>query len=179
MAGTTLSRCSDLISIINQGLECREESLISAHCDQDVFERINVMSNNPAKELSQAFDKRRVALRRQSWLKMSRIFLHVTWKYNASPYKGPCVLMHGRPSTYCFTKGILDKLGRREIRESLSKIDGFVVGSQLWEFHPDERNQIGCFSYQIDQTPSQRERWLQARVLSGHWKAKNQCEVIQ
>lgn len=158
MTTTAQSRCSDLVSILDQGLECREKSLIRPDCDQDVLERINVMSHNPAEELGQTFDKRWVALRRQSGFITSRMLFHATWKCNAFPYKGPCVLMHGRSSTYRFAKSILDKLGRGEIWESLSKIDGFVVSSQLWEFHPGARNQIRqfSFSYQIDQALSQR-----------------------
>lgn len=84
-------------------------------------------------------------------IKTSRMLSHITWKCKASTctYKGPCVLMHGGSSTYRFTKSILDKLGRGEIGESLSKIDGFVIGSQLWEFHPGERNPIRCFSFSV------------------------------
>lgn len=63
-----LSRCVYLISFINQRLKCREESMISANCHQDVFQRINLMSNYPTEELSQTFNERDVALRRQKML---------------------------------------------------------------------------------------------------------------
>lgn len=60
-----LNRFVYLIPLINQSLKCREESLISSNCHQDVFQRIDLMSNHPTEELSQIFNKRDVALRRE------------------------------------------------------------------------------------------------------------------
>lgn len=65
-----LNRCVYLISFINQCLKCREESLIGSNGDQDVFQRINLTSYYPAEELSQTFNKRDVALRRQNCCNM-------------------------------------------------------------------------------------------------------------
>lgn len=59
------NRCVNLVSFINQRLKCREESLISPNGHQDVFQRINLMPNDPTEELSQTFNERDVALRRQ------------------------------------------------------------------------------------------------------------------
>lgn len=103
------------------------------------------MTYDPAEELGQTFDKRRVALRRHHDFKTSRLRFHIDLKVNVTTYKCPRVLMHGWSSTYGFTKSVLDKLGRGEIWKSLSKIDGFVVGSQLGELHPGDRNQIRYF----------------------------------
>lgn len=89
MTTTPQGSCSDLVSILDQGLECREKSLIRPDCDQDVLERINVMSHNPAEELGQTSDKRGVALRRQSWFITSRMLFSRHLKMQCFPLQRP------------------------------------------------------------------------------------------
>lgn len=54
-----------LIAFTNQSLKCREKSLISSNCDQDLIKRINLMSYNSTEVFSQVFNERNVALRRE------------------------------------------------------------------------------------------------------------------
>lgn len=55
---------------------------------------------------------------------------------NKHTYKGPSVLVHGGSSTHGFTESLLDEWRWGEVREALSKVDRFVVRSQLSEFNP-------------------------------------------
>lgn len=79
-----LNRCVNLISFINHRLKCREESLISSNGHQDVFQRINVMPNDPTEELSQTFNERDVALRRQKRCNMCYLSIIVFQYLNRS-----------------------------------------------------------------------------------------------
>jgi len=142
-----------LIPFVNQSLKCTEERLISSDCHQDVLKRINLMSHNPAEELGKTFDKTGMALgRKVKQMEMEpngAISSSSTCSQNHdkiterkwlrkmfSTYKRSGILVHRRSSTHSFTEGFLDKLGRREVRKSLSQVHCLVVCSQLCEFDP-------------------------------------------
>lgn len=61
-----------------------------------------------------------------------------------STYKRSGILVHHGTPTHSFAESLLDKLGRGEIRESLSKVYCFVVCSQLCEFNPVDAKNAGC-----------------------------------
>lgn len=179
-------RCSDLVSILDQGLECREKSLIRPDCDQDVLERINVMSHNPAEELGQTFDKRGVALRRQSWFITSRILFSRHLKTQCFPLQRPLCTdawpvlhislykKHPGQTWEGRNLGILDQDWRFYSQQPAVRIPPWCKKSdQTIQF------QLSDWSSIITERGGGEGGWLQLRAVLGDLKAKNQCEVIE
>ena len=56
--------------------------------------------------------------------------------FHSTTYEGPGVLVHQAASTHCLTERLLEELGRSEVREALTQVNGLVVSRQLRELNP-------------------------------------------
>jgi len=57
--------------------------------------------------------------------------------------------VHGETSIQCVAEGFLNEARRGEIREPLTQVHRLIIGSQLSEFHPTQKEYHGVLNITI------------------------------